>query len=200
MAASRVVLPAAEVLSRSSARAESQHWFVAGAGVPGIPCALAETTAIARIIIVAISLMGSPCSWYPDNAARAPVFRTMSHRPPLGLVKQVCVVERVHIVRNSFGARALATAVNGESPMAPRYDEEHNTTLQNSHNKRPPWKIIVLGAALLAVAAVIFSAAGPDRSRTTEYKDTIPSAVNPRGVTTEKTVPNVDMPTAPRSR
>jgi hypothetical protein len=53
---------------------------------------------------------------------------------------------------------------------------------------------------VLAVAAIIFSSAGPDRSKTTELKGTIPSAVNPRNEITQNTLPNVDMPTAPGSR
>lgn len=78
-------------------------------------------------------------------------------------------------------------------------DRETERTPGRAGNHRP-WGFIVVAVAILAVAAVIFSSAGPDRSRTTELKDTTPYAVNPRNVTTEKTVPNVDMPTTPRSR
>ena len=67
--------------------------------------------------------------------------------------------------------------------------------------KRPPLMFFAVGAGILVVAAVIFSSAGPDRSRTDELKNTSPYAVNPRGVgTTESKVPNVNMPTAPQSR
>ena len=66
--------------------------------------------------------------------------------------------------------------------------------------RRPPWFLIVLGCFVLAVAAVIFSAAGPDRSRTEELKGTSPYGVNPPNATMRKMEPNVDMPTAPKSR
>jgi hypothetical protein len=66
--------------------------------------------------------------------------------------------------------------------------------------KRPTWGLILLGAVVLAVAAIIFSAAGPDRSRTAEHKDANPYSVNPRNGATETTIPNADMPTAPKSR
>ena len=65
---------------------------------------------------------------------------------------------------------------------------------------RPPWIFIALGCFVLAVAAVIFSAAGPDRSRTEELKNTSPYGVNPSNGTTQKIEPNVEMPTAPKSR
>jgi hypothetical protein len=66
--------------------------------------------------------------------------------------------------------------------------------------RRPPWILIALGCFVLVVAAVIFSAAGPDRSRTEELKGTSPYGVNPPNATTRKIEPNVDMPTAPKSR
>jgi hypothetical protein len=56
---------------------------------------------------------------------------------------------------------------------------------------------------ILIVAAIMFSSAGPDRSRTAGYKDTIPSAVNPSGASDgsqSAKIPNPDMPTAPKSR
>jgi hypothetical protein len=84
--------------------------------------------------------------------------------------------------------------------MAAPRDEDGNTIDRNSQTTRAPKVVLVVGAALLAVAAIIFSAAGPDRSRTTQYKDTIPSSVNPRDGAREKTVPEVDVPTAPPSR
>jgi hypothetical protein len=65
---------------------------------------------------------------------------------------------------------------------------------------RRPWAFIVVGVAILAAAVVIFSSAGPDRSRTTELKDTAPYAVNPKNAPTQKMEQNVDMPTAPKSR
>jgi hypothetical protein len=83
--------------------------------------------------------------------------------------------------------------------MAPRYDVEGEIR-ESSRGRRVRWVFLAFGAAVLAVAAIIFGAAGPDRSRTTEMKGTSPYVVNPRNETTEKTVPNVDMPTAPRSR
>jgi hypothetical protein len=76
---------------------------------------------------------------------------------------------------------------------------ENNGAAPQLKNRRP-WGILFLGAALLLVAGVIFSSAGPDRSRTPELKDTSPYALNPRNAVTEKTIPNLDMPTAPRSR
>jgi hypothetical protein len=84
--------------------------------------------------------------------------------------------------------------------MAAPRDENGNTIDRNSQSTSPTKVVLMVGAALLAVAAIIFSAAGPDRSRTTEYKDTIPSSVNPRDGAREKTVPEVDVPTVPRSR
>src|SRR5215213_9263041 len=92
MAVSRVVLLAvAEVLSRSSPRVESQHWFVAGAGVPRFPCPLAETSDIARIVAVAISLMGTTVSrGTQDNAANVPAFRRcQALKGPHG--QQLCI-------------------------------------------------------------------------------------------------------------
>jgi hypothetical protein len=67
-----------------------------------------------------------------------------------------------------------------------------------------PWAFIAIAVFVLCVAAVVFSAAGPDRSRIPELKGTSPYAVNPSGASTEKSekafVPNAVMPTAPRSR
>jgi hypothetical protein len=60
-----------------------------------------------------------------------------------------------------------------------------------------------IAAVVLIVAAIIFSSAGPDRSRTAAYKDTIPSAVNPSGASDgspSAKIPNPDMPTAPKSQ
>ena len=60
-----------------------------------------------------------------------------------------------------------------------------------------------IAAVVLIVAAIIFSSAGPDRSRTAAYKDTVPSAVNPSGAgdsSQSAKIPNPDMPTAPKSR
>ena len=71
---------------------------------------------------------------------------------------------------------------------------------QNAPRKRPPWIFLAIGAGILVVAAMIFSAAGPDRSRT-ELKDTSPYAVTPRGGGgSESKLPNVNMPTAPQTR
>jgi hypothetical protein len=59
-----------------------------------------------------------------------------------------------------------------------------------------------IAAVVLIVAAIIFSSAGPDRSRTATYKDTTPSAVNPSGTSDgsqSAKIPNPDMPTAPKS-
>jgi hypothetical protein len=59
-----------------------------------------------------------------------------------------------------------------------------------------------IAAVVLIVAAIIFSSAGPYRSRTAAYKDTIPSAVNPPGASDGSQpakIPNPDMPTAPKS-
>jgi hypothetical protein len=78
--------------------------------------------------------------------------------------------------------------------MAPD-DAESRTT--RKHGRRS-WSLLALGAAVLVVAAIIFSSAGPDRSRTAAYKDTTPTSVNPRGEGTEQTRQNVDMPTAPK--
>jgi hypothetical protein len=60
-----------------------------------------------------------------------------------------------------------------------------------------------IAAMVLIVAAIIFSSAGPDRSRTTAYKDTVPSAVNPSGGgdgSQRAKTSNPDMPTAPKSQ
>lgn len=72
---------------------------------------------------------------------------------------------------------------------------------QRTSRARPPWIALAILGGILAVAAVIFSAAGPDRSLT-DLKNTIPYAVNPPGGggTREMKAPNVDMPTAPQSR
>jgi hypothetical protein len=70
---------------------------------------------------------------------------------------------------------------------------------KSSGGRNARWVVVAVGGFVLLVAVVIFSSAGPDRSRTTEYKDTIPSAVNPangEGKTGQS--PNTDMPTAPR--
>jgi hypothetical protein len=60
-----------------------------------------------------------------------------------------------------------------------------------------------IAVVVLIVAAIVFSSAGPDRSRTAAYKDTVPSAVNPsgagEGAQSAKTS-NPDMPTAPKSQ
>ena len=78
----------------------------------------------------------------------------------------------------------------------PQLDERASAPAKS----RRPWVFIIIGVAVLAIAAIIFSAAGPDRSRTTGLKDTVPSAVNPQNSPRESTAPNVDMPTAPKSR
>jgi hypothetical protein len=60
-----------------------------------------------------------------------------------------------------------------------------------------------IAALVLIAAAIIFSSAGPDRSRTAAYKDTVPSAVNPSGAgdaSRSAKIPNPDMPTAPKSQ
>lgn len=80
--------------------------------------------------------------------------------------------------------------------MPTQFDKEDGA----KRKARMPWGLALLGAAVLFVAALIFSSAGPDRSRTADLKDTSPYGVNPRNSsTTERTVPNVDMPTAPKS-
>ena len=79
-------------------------------------------------------------------------------------------------------------------------DAEREATHKASRDRRPPWILLASAAVVLMAAAIIFSAAGPDRSRTTEYKDANPYAVNPRGAVTQKIAPNVDMPTAPKQR
>jgi len=71
---------------------------------------------------------------------------------------------------------------------------------QTKPGKKPPLIFLGIGVSILVVAAVIFSAAGPDRSRT-ELKNSNPSSVNPRDSgTSDSKIPNVDMPTAPKSR
>jgi hypothetical protein len=69
----------------------------------------------------------------------------------------------------------------------------------------PGWGIpLAFGALMLIAGALIFSAAGPDRTRTAEYNNlnSKPSASAPstdtRGPAAK--VPNPDMPTAPRSQ
>jgi hypothetical protein len=60
-----------------------------------------------------------------------------------------------------------------------------------------------IAAVILLVAAIIFSSAGPDRSSTAAYKDTVPSAVNPSGGgdgSQSAKTQNPDMPTAPKSQ
>ena len=79
--------------------------------------------------------------------------------------------------------------------------EEHTGTSEDSGYG---WGIPVgIAAVVLIVAAIIFSSAGPDRSRTAAYKDTLPSAVNPSGAgdgSQSAKIPNPDMPTAPKAR
>jgi flagellar biosynthesis/type III secretory pathway M-ring protein FliF/YscJ len=58
----------------------------------------------------------------------------------------------------------------------------------------------LVGAVVLIAAILIFSAAGPDRSRTAE-NNTIPSSQQPRSNETGEAkakVPNQNMPTAPQ--
>ena len=69
----------------------------------------------------------------------------------------------------------------------------------------PGWGIpLAFGALMLIAGALIFSAAGPDRTRTAEYNNlnSKPSASAPstdmRGPAAK--VQNPDMPTAPRSQ
>ena len=64
------------------------------------------------------------------------------------------------------------------------------------------WRIPAgIAAVVLIVAAIVFSSAGPDRSRTAAYKDTVPSAVNPSGAGAQSAkTSNPDMPTAPKSQ
>jgi hypothetical protein len=81
-------------------------------------------------------------------------------------------------------------SVRKNVPMTPRKDE-------------PGWGIPILFAAVALVAGIlIFSAAGPDRTRTAEYNNpnSQPSQTAPskdmRGPAAQQ--PNPDMPTAPK--
>jgi len=92
--------------------------------------------------------------------------------------------------------RLLFVFANAEMP-------EDGTPEQRS--EAPGWGIpLAFGALMLIAGALIFSAAGPDRTRTAEYNNlnSKPSASAPstdmRGPAAK--VPNPDMPTAPRSQ
>jgi hypothetical protein len=77
-------------------------------------------------------------------------------------------------------------------PMTPRRD-------------KPGWGIPLLFAAIALVAGIlVFSTAGPDRTRTAEYNNNpasrLPSASQPRDESsTTGQQPNVNMRTAPKS-
>ena len=78
-------------------------------------------------------------------------------------------------------------------PMTPRRD-------------KPGWGIPLLFAAVALVAGIlVFSTAGPDRTRTAEYSNNpasrLPSASQPSGeADTRGQQPNINMPTAPKSQ
>ena len=85
-----------------------------------------------------------------------------------------------------------------------RQDPAFKERTGSSEGRGPGWGIPAgIAAVVLIVAAIIFSSAGPDRSRTEAYKDTVPSAVNPSGaddVSKSAKTANPDMPTAPKSQ
>ena len=92
--------------------------------------------------------------------------------------------------------------MNDRRDVRGRVDDDDAAREQRT--EAPGWGIpLAFGALMLIAGALIFSAAGPDRTRTAEYNNlnSKPSASAPStDMRPAAKVPNSDMPTAPRSQ